>query len=75
MSKTYLVKDYDTDFMEMFSDLDGAKNKVKELISEKYSDIEYEINEFSSINNKNIIGWSNINYDGEPYCQITIEEN
>lgn len=75
MSKTYLVKDYDTDFMEMFSNLDGAKNKVNELISEKYSDIEYEINEFPSRNNKNIIGWSNVNYVGEPYCQITIEEN
>lgn len=73
MSKTYFVKDYDTDFMEMFSDLDGAKNRVNELISEKYSDIEYEINQFP-INNNNVIGWSNINYDGEPYCQITIEE-
>lgn len=68
-----MVKDYDTGFMEMFSNLDGAKNKVNELISEKYSNIQYEINEFP-INGNNVIGWSNINYDGEPYCQITIEE-
>lgn len=80
MTKNYLIIEYDGDAeydghinKGSSLNLDIAKNMVKNMISTKYPNMEFEIETYK-IKTNNIIRWSNINCDKEAFYQFAIIE-
>ena len=81
MVKNYLIIEYDGDqeydghiSRGSSLNLDVAKNMVKNMISTKYPNMEFEIETYKNKTGNNIIRWSNINSDKEAFYQFAIIE-